>query len=320
MLIPTIMATLSELKAVYDLPLPELIFRAAAVHRANHDVRDIQRCALLSIKTGGCPEDCQYCGQSAAYDTPVQPMPLLSVAEVEERAIRAKQLGATRFCMGAAWRGPRDGPQFDRVLEMVRVVRGLGMEACVTLGTLSEDQARRLHEAGLTAYNHNLDTSRRYYPRIVSTRTYEERLATLQAVQRAGIAVCCGGILGMGESEEDRLLLLAELAGLNPPPESVPINCLVPISGTPLQDAAPVDAIQLVRFVATTRLTFPQARVRLSAGRNQMSRELQVLCFVAGANSIFFGEKLLTAPNVAAQEDAELFRAMGVSLASPGEA
>jgi biotin synthase len=314
------MATLADLKAVYDLPLPELIFRAAAIHRANHDVQDIQRCALLSIKTGGCPEDCGYCGQSAAYDTSVRAVPLLSVAEVQERAARAKQLGATRFCMGAAWRGPRDGPQFERVLEMVRVVRRLGMEACVTLGMLSDGQARRLREAGLTAYNHNLDTSRRYYPRIVSTRSYDDRLATLQAVQRAGIAVCCGGILGMGESEEDRLLLLVELAALDPPPESVPINCLVPIPGTPLQNAAPVDALQLVRFVATTRITFPKARVRLSAGRNQMSRELQVLCFVAGANSIFFGEKLLTAPNVAAEEDADFFRAMGLPLASPGDA
>jgi biotin synthase len=306
------MATLQELETVYDLPLPELIFRAAEVHRANHDVCDIQRCALLSIKTGACPEDCGYCPQSAAYDTPVRSMPLLSVAEVKERAARAKELGATRFCMGAAWRGPRDGPQFDRVLEMVGAVRELGMEACVTLGMLTEDQARRLRAAGLTAYNHNLDTSRRYYPEIITTRTYEDRLATLRAVHRAGISVCCGGILGMGESEEDRLLLLAELAGLDSPPESIPINCLVPVAGTPLENAAPLDAIQLVRFVATTRITFPRARVRLSAGRNQMSRELQVLCFLAGANSIFFGDHLLTTPNVAADEDAELFRAMGL--------
>jgi biotin synthase len=306
------MHTLSELKAVYDLPLPELIFRATQVHRANHDIQDIQRCALLSIKTGGCPEDCGYCAQSAAYKTSVQASPLLSVAEVRERATRAKELGATRFCMGAAWRGPREGPQFERVLEMVRTVRELGMEACVTLGMLSDDQAHRLRQAGLTAYNHNLDTSRRYYPQIVSTRTYDERLATLHAVQRAGIAVCCGGILGLGESEEDRLLLLAELASLDPPPESIPINCLVRVSGTPLQDAAPVDGIELVRFVASTRIAFPRARVRLSAGRNQMSRELQVLCFLAGANSIFFGEKLLTAANVTASEDAELFRAMGL--------
>jgi biotin synthase len=314
------MQTLQQLKAVYDLPLPELMFRAAEVHRANHDIGDIQRCALLSIKTGGCPEDCGYCAQSAAYQTSVRAMPMLSVAEVEEQARRAKQLGATRFCMGAAWRGPRDGPHFDRVLDMVRAVRDLGMEACVTLGMLTDDQAGRLREAGLTAYNHNLDTSRRYYPQVISTRTYDDRLATLAAVQRAGIAVCCGGILGMGESEEDRLLLLLELAALDPPPESIPVNCLVSVPGTPLEDAAPVDAIQLVRFVATTRITFPRARVRLSAGRDHMSRELQILCFLAGANSIFFGDKLLTAANVTADEDAALFRAMGVPLAVAGDA
>src|SRR5437660_486027 len=261
------MKTLEELKAVYELPLPELIFRAATVHRQHHDYRDIQRCALLSIKTGGCPEDCGYCSQSAHHDTPVQATPLLSVEEVRARAEQARRLGATRFCMGAAWRGPRDGPQFDQVLEMVRVVRGLGMEACVTLGMLSDDQARRLHEAGLTAYNHNLDTSRRYYAQIVSTRSYDERLATLRAVQRAGIAVCCGGILGMGETEEDRLLLLLELTGLTPPPESIPINCLVPIAGTPLEKSPAVDSLQLVRLMATARIAFPRARVRLSAGR-----------------------------------------------------
>ncbi|HEV3448612.1 MAG TPA: biotin synthase BioB, partial [Gemmataceae bacterium] len=231
-----------------------------------------------------------------------------------ERATQAKRLGATRFCMGAAWRGVKDGPQFDSVLEMVRLVRGLGMEACVTLGMLNEEQARRLKEAGLTAYNHNLDTSRRHYPRIVSTHTYEERLQTIRAVQQAGISVCCGGILGMGESEEDRLLLLAELAALEPPPESIPINCLVPISGTPLAESPPVDSIQLVRLIATTRIAFPNARVRLSAGRTGMSRELQILCFLAGANSIFFGEKLLTTPNPDASEDAELFRAMGLPV------
>lgn len=314
------MITFQHLQTVYRLPLPELIFRAAEVHRANHDIRDIQRCALLSIKTGGCPEDCGYCAQSSAYETSVQAMPLLSVAEVQERATRAKELGATRFCMGAAWRGPRNGPQFERVLEMVRAVRQLGMEACVTLGMLTEEQAQRLREAGLTAYNHNLDTSRRYYQQIVSTRTYDDRLATLRAVQRAGVAVCCGGILGMGESEDDRLALLAELTALDTPPESIPINCLVPAPGTPLEHAPPVDAIQLVRFVATTRIGFPRARVRLSAGRNQMSRELQILCFLAGANSIFFGEKLLTVANVAAHEDAELFRAMGLPLAASGDA
>jgi biotin synthase len=312
------MNTLEELRAVYDLPLPELMFRAADVHRQHHDVRDIQRCALLSIKTGGCPEDCGYCSQSAHYETPVQATPLLSVEEVKERAARAKSLGATRFCMGAAWRSPRDGPQFERVLEMVRAVRALDMEACVTLGMLTEEQAQRLRDAGLTAYNHNLDTSRRHYPNIVSTRSYDERLQTLHAVQRAGISVCCGGILGMGETEEDRLLLLAELAALQPPPESIPINCLVPIRGTPLAEASAVDPIELVRLIATTRIAFPKARVRLSAGRDRMSRELQVLCFLAGANSIFFGEKLLTASNPTAGADDELFRAMGLPPPSSG--
>jgi biotin synthase len=308
------MKTLSELKAIYDLPLPDLILRAAEVHRATHDFSDIQRCALLSIKTGGCPEDCGYCAQSARYDTGVKATPLMSVEDVAERARRARELGATRFCMGTAWREPRNGPAFERVLEMVRKVRELGMEACVTLGMLTDEQAQRLRDAGLTAYNHNLDTSRRHYPRIVSTRTYDERLATLGAVQRAGIAVCCGAILGMGENEEDRLMLLAELAALDPPPESVPINCLVPIAGTPLEESPPVEPVQLVRLIATTRIAFPRARVRLSAGRDKMSRELQILCFLAGANSIFFGEKLLTAPNPGAGEDAELFRAMGLPV------
>jgi biotin synthase len=306
--------TLDELRAVYRLPLPELMLRAAQVHRDHHDPADIQRCALLSVKTGGCPEDCGYCAQSARYQTGVKAAPLMSVEEVRERAEQAKRLGATRFCMGTAWREPRDGPQFERVLEMVRVVRGLGMEACVTLGMLTDEQARRLHDAGLTAYNHNLDTSRRHYGKVITTRTYDERLETLRAVSRAGISVCCGGILGMGETEDDRLMLLAELAALDPPPESIPINCLVPITGTPLEGAAPVDSIELVRLVATTRIAFPKARVRLSAGRDRMSRELQVLCFLAGANSIFFGERLLTAPNPPADEDAGLFRAMGLPV------
>src|SRR5262249_25529172 len=308
------MNTLDELKAIYELPLPELIFRASSVHRAHHNVQDIQRCALLSIKTGGCPEDCSYCSQSARYRTGVEATPLLSVEEVRRRAQQARELGATRFCLGTAWRGPREGSQFDQVLEMIRAVRGLGMEACVTLGMLTDEQAERLRDAGLTAYNHNLDTSRRHYPHVITTRTYDDRLATIGAVQRAGLAVCCGGILGMGETEEDRLARLAEPAALEPPPESIPINCLVPIRGTPLQDAAPVDALQLVRLVATTRIAFPKARVRLSAGRDRMSRELQLLCFLAGANSIFFGEKLLTAPNPDAEADAGLFRALGLPL------
>jgi biotin synthase len=314
------MHTLATLRTVYDLPLPELLWRAAEVHRAHHDYQDIQRCALLSIKTGGCPEDCGYCAQSAWRETAVPVTPLLSVEEVRERAAQAQARGATRFCMGAAWRSPRPGPQFEHVLEMVRAVRGLGLEACVTLGMLTDEQARQLRDAGLTAYNHNLDTSRRHYPQIVSTRTYDDRLDTLRAVQRAGIAVCCGGILGMGETEEDRLALLAELAALDPPPESIPINCLVPIAGTPLAEAAPVDSLQLVRLIATARIAFPRARVRLSAGRDRMSRELQVLCFLAGANSIFFGDKLLTAPNPAADADAALFRAMGLPPFVPSQA
>jgi biotin synthase len=313
------MKTLEELKAVYELPFAELVLRAAEVHRAHHDFLDVQRCALLSIKTGACPEDCAYCSQSAWYKTPVRPEPLLSLEEVEERAAQAKRLGATRFCMGAAWREPPDGPPFERVLDMVRAVRRLGMEACVTLGMLTDEQARRLRDAGLTAYNHNLDTSRRHYGQVITTRSYDERLATLRAVGRAGIAVCCGGILGMGETEEDRLLLLAELSALDPPPESVPINCLVPAPGTPLEGAPPVDPFQLVRLIGVARLTFPRARVRLSAGRDRLSRELQALCFLAGANSIFFGEKLLTAPNPSAGADAELFRALGLPPAVPSE-
>jgi biotin synthase len=306
------MKTLEELRAIYHLPLPDLIFRAAQVHRDHHDITDIQRCALLSIKTGGCAEDCGYCAQSAHFKTAVQPTPLMSLDEVRERAEKARSLGATRFCMGTAWREPRDGPQFDRILDMVRLVRELGMEACVTLGMLTEDQAQRLAKAGLTAYNHNLDTSRRHYANIVTTRTYDDRLRTLQAVQKAGISVCCGGILGMGENEEDRLMLLTELANLDPVPESIPINCLVPIAGTPLEDASPVDSVELVRLIATTRITFPRARVRLSAGRDRMNKELQILCFLAGANSIFFGDKLLTAPNPTADNDEALFQSMGL--------
>jgi biotin synthase len=313
------MTTLEELKAVYESPFLELVLRAAVVHREHYDFRDIQRCTLLSIKTGGCPEDCAYCAQSARYDTPVRATPLLSVAEVRERAAQAKRLGATRFCMGAAWRGAPEGAAFERVLEMVRAVRELGMEACVTLGMVTDAQAQRLRDAGLTAYNHNLDTSRRYYPEVISTRTYDDRLQTLRAVARAGIAVCCGGIVGMGETEEDRLLLLAELSALDPPPESIPINCLVPIQGAPLEQAAPVDSFQLVRLIATTRITFPRARVRLSAGRDGMSHELQALCFFAGANSVFFGERLLTAPNPSAKSDARLFQALGLPPAVPSQ-
>jgi biotin synthase len=307
------MTTVDDLRRIYDLPLPELMFRAGEVQRSHHEPGDIQRCALLSVKTGGCPEDCGYCAQSARYQTGVPATPLLSLDEVRRRATEAKRLGAGRFCMGTAWREVHAGPQFDRILDMVRSVRELGMEACVTLGMLTDEQAKRLADAGLTAYNHNLDTSRRHYPNITSTRTYDDRIRTLHAVQRAGISVCCGGILGMGETEEDRLMLLCELAQLEPPPESIPINCLTPIPGTPLENAPPVNSIELVRLIATTRITFPRSRVRLSAGRDRMSHELQILCFLAGANSIFFGEKLLTAPNPSADADDELFQAMGFS-------
>ncbi len=306
------MRTLAEFVDVYHLPLPELLFRAAGVHREHHDPADIQRCVLLSITTGGCSEDCGYCAQSARFKTGVEATPLMSLADVRDKAAKAKELGASRFCMGTAWREVKDGPQFEQILDMVRSVRELGMEACVTLGMLTDEQAMKLADAGLTAYNHNLDTSREYYPNIISTRSYDERLRTLQSVQDAGISVWCGGIIGMGESEDDRLRLLVELANLEKTPESVPINCLTPIKGTPLEDASPVDSIELVRLIATARIAFPQARVRLSAGRDRMSRELQVLCFMAGANSIFFGDKLLTAPNPAASDDAELFRAMGL--------
>lgn len=305
------MKTLAEFKAVYSLPLQELILKAAEVTRTNRP-GDIQRCALLSIKTGGCPEDCGYCSQSAHYDTPVQAEPLMNVEEVKQKAKEAKARGATRFCMGAAWRSPKDGSQFDSVIEMVKEVRKLGMEACVTLGMLSDDQARRLADAGLTAYNHNLDTSRRFYPSIVTTRKYDDRIDTLKRVANAGISVCCGGIIGMGESEDDRLMMLVELAQLETPPESVPINCLMPSPGTPMALAAPVDSLELVRLIATTRIAFPKARVRLSAGRDRMSRELQLLCFLAGADSIFFGEKLLTAGNPSEDADAALFAEMGI--------
>jgi biotin synthase len=311
------MKTLAEFRVVYRLPLPDLIHRASETLRSNRASADIQRCALLSIKTGGCPEDCAYCSQSAHYDTPVAREPLLSVDQVRVKAREARDHGASRFCMGAAWRGPKDGPDFEAVLKMIGEVRALGMEACVTLGMLTADQARRLKHAGLTAYNHNLDTSRRFYPEIVTTRTYDDRLETLRHVQAAGISVCCGGIIGMGETEDDRLQLLVELANLDTPPESVPINCLMPMEGTPLKMAPPVDSVELVRLIATARIAFPRARVRLSAGRDRMSRELQILCFLAGADSIFFGEKLLTAGNPDEDADVALFRAIGLSVTTP---
>jgi biotin synthase len=311
------MTTLSEVRAIHDLPLPELLFRAHQVHRAHHPADQVQLCTLLSVKTGGCPEDCAYCPQSAHYETPVSVEKSLSVGEVLDAAARARDAGATRFCMGAAWREVKDGPAFDSVLEMVRGVRALGLEACVTLGMLDDAQARRLKDAGLTAYNHNLDTSRAHYASIITTRSYDDRLRTLSAVRRAGITICSGGIIGMGESIDDRCEMLRTLATLEPQPESVPINTLVASEGTPLASMPPVDPLELVRMIATARILMPRARVRLSAGRLSLTREAQVLCFFAGANSIFYGEKLLTTGNPDVDADRELLDVAGLK-AAPG--
>jgi biotin synthase len=302
--------------ALYRLPLLDLIHRAHLAHREHHDPADIQRCTLLSIKTGGCPEDCAYCPQSARYRTGVAPGPLLAVGEVRRAARAARAAGAQRFCMGAAWREVRDGPDFDRVLEMVRAVAAEGLEACATLGMVTEAQARRLKEAGLHAYNHNLDTGREHYARIVTTRVYDDRLRTLRAVRRAGLTVCAGGIIGMGETPADRCALLAELAALEPQPESVPINMLVAVPGTPLADAPPVDPLDLVRTIAVARLLMPRSRVRLSAGRLSLNREAQILAFFAGANSIFLGDRLLTTPNPPPDDDRLLLAALGAPAAA----
>jgi len=301
-----------EISHLYHQSLPDLVLRAQMVHRDFHPANEVQMCRLLSIKTGGCPEDCAYCPQSAHYPTGVERQALLDKDEVMAFARRAKADGATRFCMGAAWRDAPQGREFESVLESVRAVAELGMEVCCTLGMLTGEQAVRLKEAGLTAYNHNLDTSPEYYGEIITTRKYEERLATITAVRKAGITVCCGGILGMGESEEDRVGLLHQLATLDPHPESVPINMLVRAPGTPLGNAADLDPLIMVRTIATARILMPQARVRLAAGRKQLSREAVLLCFLAGANSIFTGEKLLTTPNPAPDEDAEMLRELGL--------
>jgi biotin synthase len=303
--------TTDAILAVHDLPLLELIARANAVHRAVHDVSDVQKASLLSIKTGGCPEDCGYCPQSAHHrEAHLGKVELLDVETVLRAARRAKEAGADRFCMGAAWRNVRDGAEFEAVLEMVSGVRALGLEACVTLGMLNAAQALRLKQAGLTAYNHNLDTSPEFYDHIITTRTYDDRLETLRSVRAAGLEMCCGGIIGMGESVADRASLLQVLASLDPHPESVPINALVPVAGTPLGNREQIDPLDFVRIIATTRIVLPAARVRLSAGRSVLSREAQVLCMVAGANSIFYGETLLTTANVAAPEDDRLFAAV----------
>ena len=305
-----------EIRQIHDLPLPALLYRAQTAHRAFHDPDAVQGCALLSIKTGNCPEDCAYCPQSAHYKTDVEGETLLSVEQTLDRARQAKVGGATRFCMGAAWRDAPLGAEFDRVVEMVRGVRALGLEACCTLGMLSQDQADRLAEAGLTAYNHNLDTSPEFYGEIITTRTYQERLDTLDRVRRSGVTVCCGGIIGMGESVEDRLGLLHQLARQNPHPESVPINSLVRVPGTPLAEAPAVSALDFARVIATARILMPSSIVRLSAGRLELSEEGQALCFLAGANSVFLGERLLTTPNPNEDEDGQLLAKLGMRLCS----
>ena len=306
--------TLDEIEAIYSAPLPDLIFRALEVQRAHHRTGEVQGCVLLSIKTGGCPEDCSYCPQSAHYATDVGREDLVSLDEMREAASRAKAQGATRFCMGAAWRDVPEGPQFGRVLEMVRTVRGLGMEACCTLGMLTDAQASALADAGLTAYNHNLDTAPEFYGRIITTRAYEDRLATLARVRQAGITVCSGGIIGMGEGRRVRCGLLQQLAALDPHPESVPVNMLVRVAGTPLGDLPPEDPLELVRTIATARILMPASRVRLSAGRMSLSDEAQALCFLAGANSVFLGDRLLTTPNPGADEDRRLLDKLGLRL------
>lgn len=296
---------------LYRLPFFDLLFHAHTVHRSFHDPEEIQRCVLLSIKTGGCPEDCGYCSQSAHHQTELQRVPLLSVEEVRASALRAREQGAQRFCMGAAWRSAPEGEPFERVLAMIREVKSLGLEACVTLGMLTAEQAHRLKEAGLDAYNHNLDTSREYYPKITTTRTYDDRLKTIRRVREAGITVCCGGILGLGESDRDRCALLSELAQMEPQPESVPINLLVPIPGTPLGTMPPVETTDLIRTIAVARILMPLSRVRLTAGRLSLNKEAQLLAFFAGANSIFIGEKLLTTPNIAPAQDRAMLTEIG---------
>jgi biotin synthase len=309
--------TVGEVMALHDQPLFELIDQARAVHRAAHGGSEVQLCTLLSVKTGGCPEDCAYCPQSSHYQTTVGPEKMLDVDAVLEAAERAREHGSTRFCMGAAWREVKDGPAFDRVLAMVRGVKALGLEACCTLGMLTEEQARRLKEAGLDAYNHNLDTSRQKYASIITTRAYDERLSTLRNVRRAGITVCSGGILGMGESIADRCSMLVELCRLDPHPESVPLNALVRVAGTPLAALPPLDPLELVRMIATARIVFPHAMVRLSAGRTDLTREAQLFCMYAGANSIFYGDRLLTTPNPGPDVDEALIREAGLSPMAP---
>jgi biotin synthase len=309
---------LAELKALHELPFFELLKRARAVHEEHWPKADVQLCTLLSIKTGGCSEDCSYCAQSARYSSGVEAERLMEKDTIMERARAAHESGSTRFCMGAAWRGVRGGTQrFEQVVEIIEDVSKLGMEVCVTLGELGPEEAKRLKEAGVTAYNHNLDTSPEHYPNIVTTHTYDDRLRTIRNVQDAGMSVCCGGILGLGETNEDRLRMIEVISEFNPQPESVPINSLMPMPGTPLEGTDPVDVFDLVRMIAIARIALPKAKVRLSAGRTRMSDETQALCFFAGANSIFYGEKLLTASNPAIEKDRNLLEKLGLATLAP---
>ena len=309
--------TLESARKIYELPLTSLIYRAQQAHHEFQDPSGVQLSMLQSIKTGACPEDCKYCAQSSRYTTFVDREPLMDPAEVQVAAIKAKSSGASRFCMGAAWRGVSNERQFKSVLESVRIVDGMKMEVCCTLGLLTEEQAVRLKEAGMTVYNHNLDTSREYYKEVISTRSYDDRLQTLANVRKAGLEVCSGGIVGMGESEDDRLKLLVELANLDPQPESVPINALVTVEGTPMSEQKPVDPIEFVRLIALARILMPRSTVRLSAGRTEMSEETQALCFLAGANSIFIGRKLLTTANPEASEDEKMLAKFGLHPLDP---
>jgi biotin synthase len=312
--------TQNTVALLYARPLLDLVFEAAGVHRANHSADEMQLCTLLSIKTGGCIEDCKYCSQSIYNNTALEKETLMKVEDVLAEAQKAKASGATRFCMGAAWREVKDGRGFDRVLDMVRGVSGLGLEACCTLGMLTQDQANRLKEAGLTAYNHNLDTSENFYDQVITTRTYQDRLDTLARVAKAGISTCCGGILGMGETAEDRIAFLHRLATLTPQPESVPINMLVPIAGTPLSEQQQLDIFEWIRCIAVARILMPKAMIRLSAGRLTISEEAQALAFLAGANAIFTGEKLLTTPNPEQDQDHTLLKKLGLKPRAPFQA
>lgn len=306
--------TLDEINSLYQTPLLELVYQAASVHRLWHPPSEVQICTLLSIKTGGCTEDCSYCGQAARYHTDIKVKALLPTEEVISTAQRAKEAGSTRFCMAAAWREVRNNRDFDRILEMVKGVNELGLEVCCTLGMLTQDQAQRLQKSGLHAYNHNLDSSEEYYDKIISTRTYNDRLETIKNVRKAGITVCSGGIIGLGENHQDRIAMLHTLATLPQHPESVPINALARVEGTPLSDLPKVDIWDMVRMIATARITMPSSMVRLSAGRNEMNEEEQAWCFMAGANSLFTGENetLLVTSNPALKQDKKMFETLGL--------